>query len=255
MTLDQLLVFGYIGYKFCIDKIETVGNRVGITYTKNALTIFIIGLVLCAAVSYLLGTLNFAIIISKLKYKDDIRNYGSGNAGMTNMMRTYGRAAGIFTFLGDLLKAVVAVLVARFLFGDIFAYIAMFFCILGHAFPCWYKFKGGKGVAVTCAAILCLDQIPFLCLLIIFVLIVALTKYLSLGSIMSVLMYPLILSAFYSLHPYPAYSMPFAMISSTLVTFLVLFLHRDNMKRLLNKTENKFSFKKKGTQSDKAMEE
>lgn len=250
MTIADLNAFGLLGYKYCIDPISK-GNSEQIIFTPNAPYILVIAAILCAAFAYLLGTLNFAIIISKVKYNDDIRKYGSGNAGMTNMMRTYGRAAGIFTFVGDLLKAVVAVLVARLLFGDVYAYIATLFCIIGHAFPCWYKFKGGKGVAVACAAILCLDQLPFVCLLVVFVLIVAITKYLSLGSIMAVLMYPLFLNAFYGLHSYSLFTKPFALICSVIITCLVLFLHRENMKRLLNKTENKFSFKKKGTQSDK----
>lgn len=250
MTFAQLNAFGLLGFKYCIHK---TGEE--LAFTQNALTIYIIAAVLCAVMSYFLGSMNFAIIISKLKYKDDIRKYGSGNAGMTNMLRTYGRAAGICTFLGDLLKAVAAVLISRLLFGDPFGYIATLFCVIGHAFPCWYKFKGGKGVAVACAAILCLDQLPFVCLLIVFILIVAITKYLSLGSIMSVLMYPLFLDAFYSLHPYPMFSKPVATICSVLITCLILYLHRDNMKRLLNKTENKFTFKKKGTRSDKITED
>ena len=104
-------------------------------------------------VPYFLGSINFGIIISKLFHGEDIREYGSGNAGMTNMLRTYGKRDAAITLIGDALKAVVAVILGRILFGISGGYVAGLTCILGHAFPCYYKFKGGKGVVVTAATI------------------------------------------------------------------------------------------------------
>ncbi len=106
---------------------------------------------------YFLGSMNFAVIISRIKFHEDIRTKGSGNAGATNMSRTYGKAAGIATFLGDILKTIVPVFLARILVGDIFGYLAGLMCALGHAFPCYYKFKGGKCVAVTAAVLLIME--------------------------------------------------------------------------------------------------
>ncbi len=242
MTLASLRAYGLLGLKL-------MGEDGSLS-----LGFFVIGTLVCAVIAYLLGGLNFAIIISKIKYHDDIRKYGSGNAGMTNMMRTYGRAAGIFTLLGDLLKAVVAVLLTELLMGEVAAHIAGFACMLGHCFPCWYGFKGGKGLAVAAAMILSLEPVVFLVVFIVFVLIVLITRYISLGSIMGGLMYPIVLKAFYPHTHLPQYysSLYFIiMICSVLTTLLLLFMHRENMKRLLAGKENKFSFKKKGTQNDK----
>lgn len=239
MTFNDIRLYGMIGFNNAVDGV----------YSSQ---LFIIGAIIMAAVAYMMGSLNFAIIISKVKYRDDIRKYGSGNAGMTNMMRTYGTAAAVFTFLGDILKAVVSVLLAEFLFGETIAYIAGVACVLGHAFPCWYKFKGGKGVAVSAAMILTLEPLVFLFVLLIFLIVVLITRYISLGSIMAALMYPLLLSEFYpAIHAAGgAILYPVIFISSIIVMVLVLFLHRENMKRLLDGKENKFSFKKKGTQND-----
>ena len=241
MTFASLRAYGLLGLKFAAKD------------GSLSLDFLIIGTLICAAIAYLLGGLNFAIIISRVKYRDDIRKHGSGNAGMTNMMRTYGRAAGIFTLLGDLLKAVVAVLLTEMLMGEVSAHIAGLACMLGHCFPCWYGFKGGKGVAVAAATILSLEPIVFLIVLIVFIIVVAVTKYISLGSIMGGLMYPLVLKAFYPHTHLPQYysSLYFViLICSVLTTLLLLYMHRENMKRLLAGKENKFSFKKKGTQND-----
>ena len=110
------------------------------------LWLWISAIVFCAVLGYLLGSINCAVVISKLKYGDDIRKHGSGNAGATNMSRTYGKSAGIATLLGDVLKTVAAVSVARFLCGDVIAYMTGMFCALGHAFPCYYGFRGGNAL-------------------------------------------------------------------------------------------------------------
>lgn len=204
--------------------------------------------ILCAVgaiVAYLLGGLNFAIIISKCKYKDDIRRYGSGNAGMTNMLRTFGKSAAALTLLGDMAKAAVSVLIGMILAGESGAYIAGFFCVIGHSFPCYYGFKGGKGIVVTATTLLFLQPVVFLILFLIFVLLVASTKYLSLGSIIGMMLYPILLDRMYTFLTGKEEAGMVVAIVSVLNALLVVWLHRENLKRLWNGTENKFSLKKK----------
>ena len=199
----------------------------------SVFAVFIIG--------YLLGSLNFGVIISKAFYHDDVRNHGSGGSGATNMLRTYGKLPAAMTFLGDGLKAALAVLIGAIFLGHnpIYAgtYIGGMASVIGHCFPVYYKFKGGKGVASTFFMVLCTEWRVGLICLAIFVIIVAGTKFVSLGSIMSVLVYPLILNRMtgYGLHN----------IIAILLALLVVYLHRKNIMRLMNGKENKISFKSK----------
>lgn len=252
ITLETIRMYGLYGLRF----FEFGGEGENFYYdiSKDVMLGFVVIFIACALIGYLLGSLNFAIIISRLKYHDDIRKYGSGNAGMTNMMRTYGRAAGIVTFVLDILKGVVAVYIAWFALGEAGGHFAGLCCMLGHCFPVWYKFKGGKGVAVGAAMILCLEPVIFLFVLVIFVVIVALSRYISLGSIMAVLMYPVLYNNISSLRAPSTFGFV-AMLCSILTAALVLFQHRENMQRLLNHTENKFSFKKKGEKKVKEAAE
>lgn len=214
----------------------------GETYGVH-IALLILSFVVVALAAYLLGSLNFALIISKFKFRDDIRRHGSGNAGMTNMLRTYGKTAAGFTFLGDAVKAALAIVIGGLLNGVIGAYTAGFFCILGHMFPIFYKFKGGKGVVTSAVMILMLDWRVFLILAVIFFSIVLSTKYMSLGSVMGILIYPLLLYNFNG----PGISILFALAT----TVLVVFMHRENIKRLLEHRENKISFGSKKPKSDK----
>ncbi len=200
------------------------------------LTLFLGGYLLCIIIPYLLGSMNFGILISKLFYKDDIRNFGSKNAGMTNMLRTYGKSAAALTLLGDALKAVLAVYFGRLIFGIDGGYTAGFFCITGHAFPIYYRFKGGKGVVTAAAMIAVLNPFVFLILLVIFLLLVMATKFISLGSVICIMLYPILLNRVTGPN--------FSNIIAILIMLLVVFLHRSNIKRLLNGTESKVSFKK-----------
>ena len=196
--------------------------------------------VVAGAAAYFLGSMNFAVIISKYKFHDDIRRYGSGNGGMTNMLRTYGKAAAGFTLLGDAAKAAVSVLIGTLLAGEAGAYIAGLCCVVGHSFPIYYGFKGGKGIVVTAVTILCLNPLVFLVLFILFALIVAGTKYLSLGSIIGVLIYPLLLNRMYPLTHHGMSEGIVAAVVSILNAVFVVWLHRENIKRLMSGTENKF---------------
>lgn len=211
------------------------------------LWIWILGLILCGILSYLLGSLNFGIIVSRLAYKDDVRNYGSGNAGMTNMLRTYGKGAAVVTLLCDAAKAAIAILViGRMSAGFWGAYTAGLCCIIGHAYPIFFGFKGGKGVVTTAVMVLCLDPIVFATLIIIFVIIVATTKYISLGSCICAMIYPLVL--------HRMTGSGFHILIATAVAAFIIYLHRSNIKRLREGTENKVSFKSK-KKSDKVTED
>lgn len=196
----------------------------------------------CIIVGYLIGSLNSAIILSRLMYHDDIRKYGSGNAGMTNMMRVYGKTAAGLTLLFDILKTGIAVWIGILLLGHHAAYTAGAACVVGHCYPLYYKFKGGKGVAVTAGLCLFANPPVFLILFIIFAIVVGFTKYISLGSIMSLLFFPLMLRSFYQLFGQPV---PLTVLVPALfITVLVILQHRENIKRLWAGEENKFSFKK-----------
>lgn len=211
-------------------------------------------LILGCLLAYLLGSFNFAAFISKRKFKDDVRNHGSGNAGMTNMLRTYGKKAALFTLLGDVGKAVIAVFIGLLLVGDQGGYFAGLLCIFGHAFPIFYRFKGGKGVACTAAVVLVLEPVVFLFLFIVFAGVFLLTKYVSLASIMAMLFYPVILSRFYSVGHADMLGADSALplhvsLTAILIAVFVIFLHRANIKRLYNRQENKtVLFKKKKKQ-------
>ena len=233
MSIDQILSIGFIG-KY-INSIAEKGE------THQAI-IWAVGALLCAVIAYLLGSLNFAIIISGRSYKQDIRNYGSKNAGMTNMMRTYGKKAAALTLLGDALKAVLAGVAGYALLGHHGAYIAGCACVIGHMFPVYYKFKGGKGVVTAAVSILMCNPFVFLIVILLFVIIVAATKYISLGSIMCSIIYPFLLNAV-SKFANGGNPSPFV-IYALLIAVLVVFKHKENFKRLREGKESKFSFKK-----------
>ncbi len=204
------------------------------------------------AVAYIFGSVNTAVVLSKLMYGEDIRTKGSGNAGMTNMMRTYGKGPAALTLLGDMLKTLLGMFFGTCMLGVNGAYIAGLFCVLGHIAPIFYHFRGGKGVAATAMMLLYLNWFVFLVMLVIFVLIVASTKYLSLGSVMGMLIFPLVLNRFDTVEQ----DRGLRLIVSLVVMSLVVFMHRSNIKRIMNGTENKFAFKKtKKKQSDESENE
>ena len=243
--LDVFFTNGFIG-----DYFFNVGGTL-------ANVLMIVGLVVVVVSAYLLGSINFAIIISSRSYKQDIRNFGSKNAGMTNMMRTYGKRAAGFTLLGDALKAVVSCLIGYAIVGQLGAYIAGLCCILGHVFPVYYRFKGGKGVVTAAVTVLMCDPFIFLILFALFVIIVLWTKFISLGSIICMLLYPLILSATSTFvlkmegqdgtSPYVIYTVIMAVV--------IVCKHWTNIKRLREGTESKFSFKKSVKTTEEKVED
>lgn len=211
--------------------------------------IFISAMVLTAVAGYLLGSLNSAIIVSKTLYHKDIRQFGSGNAGLTNMFRVYGKKGALLTLLGDVLKQIVSVFIGILVAGQTGAYIAGLFCMIGHIFPVYYGFKGGKGVLTAATMILIIDPIIFLVLIVVFAVVLLFTQYVSLASIIAAITYPA--AVFYAAklrtgNAPDIYSMLFALF----VGLIVIFMHRSNIFRIFNNEESKFSFKNKPQAQD-----
>ena len=205
-------------------------------YFEDKLPLYIAILVGVAIVSYLLGSLNFGVIISKLRGKD-VRESGSGNAGATNMTRLYGKKIGILTFVGDALKAVLSCILGIVLVGSLGGFVAGFFCVVGHAFPVYFKFKGGKGVACMAAVVLVTSPVCFLILLAIYIVLLLGFKMVSFASVMTVIIYPFLLSSTngYGLQ----------IIVALFCSILVVFLHRENIARIFHHEEPKISLGKK----------
>lgn len=210
---------------------------------SNPIPVFLIALAWMIA-SYLIGSINFSILISKLAFNDDIRKYGSQNAGSTNMNRVYGAKLGVFTLIGDVSKGLVTVLLAKLFFGNNVAAFCGFCCMMGHCFPIYYRFKGGKGVATAGGVILALEPIAGCLTLLVFVVVTLGMHYVSLGSMMAGFFYPIFLSNVYNI----IFNRPptaLMMISAVAMAILLIARHHSNIKRLLNGTENKFYLKKK----------
>ena len=203
--------------------------------------------VLIAAVSavqaYLLGSIDTGILVSKFLYHDDVRKYGSGAAGMTNMLRTYGKKAAFLTGLGDFFKGTASVLIARTIIGSLGVelpfdggWVGAIGVLLGHLFPIFFHFKGGKGILAACGAILLMNPDLFVVLFIGFVPIAFITRIVSLASVLGASAYPILVYIKCRLigRP-PLLDVTFALICVA----LILYMHRENIKRLLNGTEKK----------------
>ncbi|HPE94607.1 MAG TPA: glycerol-3-phosphate 1-O-acyltransferase PlsY [Bacillota bacterium] len=205
--------------------------------------LFVLAFLLVLSAAYLLGSLNFGIIISTKKYGTDVRTLGSGNAGSTNMLRNFGKKAAALTFLGDTLKAVAAVIIGRLLLGETGAYISGLFCILGHLFPCYFRFKGGKGVATAAAMILIIDPVIFAAVIVMFLLVLLITRYVSLSSIMAAFIYPAVMYFRYQLSG--TYPPTLSFVCAITIAFLIIIMHRENIKRLFRGREPKLVLRKK----------
>ena len=204
------------------------------------LTILVVGVI-----SYLIGSLNCSILISRL-FNKDVRDTGSGNAGATNMARTFGTAVGIATMLGDFLKTLIPLLLTRLIFKDESYWQAMvafsgFCCALGHIYPIYFGFRGGKAVTVVGMVFLVVDWRCFAVGISVFILMVALTRYVSLGSIMAAFAGPITMF-FICRKASDGYYVVGCLLALAL---MILWLHRGNVQRLFNGTERKFEFKKK----------
>ena len=193
-----------------------------------------------AVLSYLLGCINGAIATSHIFYHDDVRRHGSGNAGLTNFYRNYGAKCAPMVIAFDMLKAVGAVLLGNYFLGYLLGwgaagkYFGALFCVIGHMFPVFYGFKGGKGILCSGTLLLLLDWRIALVGWGAFVVLWLTTRYVSLGSVSAAAVFPVM--------THLVFGDAFATAFSVLIAALVLFAHRENIKRLLNGTENKFRF-------------
>lgn len=242
-------MFGLLGDPFLNGLIPVIAAKS--PGMENAF--FVAGLVLTALVAYILGSFNFALILSKRMYGEDIRNFGSKNAGTTNMARIYGKKAALFTILGDIMKGVVAVFFGSLFMGAVLGgFLAGLFCVIGHIFPVFYKFKGGKGVATAAAVILMVNYQVFIIMISLFILTVVLTRYVSLGSCLAAAIFPFLTYNFVTV-PAAKNGVPHggvAFIISLIIAILVISKHHTNLYRLFNGKESKFSFKKKEKSDD-----
>ena len=178
-------------------------------------------------------------IVSKVTLGKDIRNYGSGNAGLTNAYRTMGAGKTLFVLLGDIAKGAAAISIGALLVGPVGKLVAGIFVILGHMFPVYFGFRGGKGVLVGAVMLLLFDWRIFLIAFVLFFLAVAVTRWISLGSILGAVSFPITTLLFYRDSVLTA--MAFGMAVA------VIFMHRSNIMRMLHGEENRFSFKSKKT--------
>jgi len=197
-------------------------------------------------IAYFCGCFNGAVIVSKYILRDDVRNHGSGNAGLTNFHRTFGGGLTFVVILCDVLKAVVAVLIGAWLMSDLEGasllgkYWGALWCLLGHMFPCMFHFKGGKGILSGGTIALMIDWRIALVVWGGFLLLVLLTRYVSLGSVWAGASFP-----FATWFCFPG--QPLVIVLGFICGGLVVWQHRANIKRLLSGTENKFSFHRKKT--------
>lgn len=221
----------------------------------------ILALLITAAAAYLLGSCNSAIIVVRLLKREDIRQHGSRNAGLTNTLRCFGKIPALLTLIGDLAKGIIAAVIGIFVFKlllgenfsemyfldeDAVAYIAGLFAIIGHIFPIYYGFKGGKGVLVACSVLLVIDPVTFCIVIPFFIIVVAVTRYVSVASISSAVVYPII--TFFVHRFYYELNLDLSLLHTgltVLTSVLLIYMHRSNIKRLVDGTENKFGAKKK----------
>ena len=205
--------------------------------------------IIIAIIAYLIGSINFSVIISKKMAGFDVREKGSGNAGTTNMLRSVGKKGAAITLICDILKGVVAILIAMFIGWafkvenqSLLVQIAGIAVVIGHTFPIFFGFKGGKGVATSLGILIMTNwQIGLICLVFGIVLI-ALTRMVSLGSCTAAILFP-VLTLFISENYIVSQGSGY-FVYSVILAIIVLFNHRSNIKRILSGTENKISFKK-----------
>lgn len=227
----------------------------------------VLSLILTAVLSYLWGSLNSAIIVVRLLKGEDIREKGSGNAGLTNVIRVYGKGTGIITLLCDLLKGVAAVAAARlivtnvagvdFFGGDkiFIGYVAGLFVMIGHIFPLYYGFHGGKGVLIAATTLIAMDPLTCLVSVSVFLIVMMITKYVSVGSICAAVTYPLFTLIHQSINSaqYPGHIQNFVM--TAIIGALIIYMHKPNIERLKAGTENKVGQKKKAQSENSTVNE
>ncbi|WP_188887622.1 glycerol-3-phosphate 1-O-acyltransferase PlsY [Paenibacillus radicis (ex Gao et al. 2016)] len=196
--------------------------------------------IIAVVASYLLGSISFSIVIARLVKGIDIREHGSGNAGATNTIRVLGKGPGLLVFVLDIAKGIAAVLIGRLLgpddLGDWTAVLSGLAAIVGHNWPIWFRFKGGKGIATTVGVMVTLAFVPALIAGVIAIASIAITRYVSLGSLLFAAFVPLLIGLIH-------YSLPLLLVSLLLCVFAFV-RHRTNIVKLVQGTENKLGAKK-----------
>ena len=203
--------------------------------------------------AYLLGSVDTGILVSKFVYHDDVRNHGSGAAGMTNMLRTFGKKAAAMTATGDVLKGVLAVCIGRWLFQLLPAdagvspylgvYLAAIFAVLGHLYPLYFGFKGGKGVLVAAGAILAIQPVLLPFLAIIFLVCLIPTGMVSLGSVTMAAAYPILTWVYCGLKGYAVGDTVVCVAGALIMGGMVIYMHRSNIQRIREGKEYRFGRK------------
>ena len=212
--------------------------------------------VLTALEGYLLGSILFGVLVSKTMFNEDVRTHGSGNAGMTNVLRTYGKLPAAFTVLGDVGKSVAAANLGRMLFAALIgtdtllapvcgAYLAAIFCMIGHSRPLYFGFKGGKCVLVGAGAALSISPIVCGILLLVFLIQFAFSRIVSLWSIIVAAMFPIVTLIYWILLGANTPTVLFNTLCCVIMASMVIWLHRANIDRLKNGTEYRFGSKNK----------
>lgn len=204
----------------------------------------------CLIIGYLLGSINTSVIVGKF-FGIDIRKRGSGNAGATNTLRTLGKKAAVIVLLGDALKTVISVLIARLIAYFVFKgeqnltlyaqYLAGLGSVLGHNFPVYFGFRGGKGIVTSISCIFMLDWKIGLIIFVIGISLMVITRYVSLGSIVGSFLYPVIVIAF-NFNNKEEY-VPYYIALSVVIGGLAIYRHRANLGRLIKGTESKLGSK------------
>ena len=224
---------------------------------------FIVCMIAAILVPYLLCGINTAIIVTKIKSGKDIRDLGSGNAGLTNTLRTQGKAAAVFVLIGDILKGVLSIIIIHLLFRyltgiDTYShsdgwtwinYLSGIFAVKGHVFPVYYGFKGGKGILVTFASMLAINWIAGVAPFIVFVIVVAVSRYVSLGSIIAAAFYPFAVLVLSLIQNDPCAWINFGL--SAMIGAMLIFMHRENIKRLMTHTDKKLGQKSEENEAAK----
>ncbi len=215
---------------------------------------YLAAFVLTALVGYLLGGVVFGVLISKVFYHDDVRTHGSGNAGMTNMLRNYGKGAAAATAVGDVGKSVAVVFLGRAIMAALLpnspldpvcgAYLAGIFAVIGHCKPVFFGFKGGKGVLVGAGSALATEPLVCLGLLAIFLVEVSITRIVSLGSIIIAGLYPVVTVCYLAWQGANLPTLAVSGLCTAVMGVMVIWMHRSNIQRLRDGTEYRFGQKK-----------
>lgn len=221
---------------------------------------YLIPFFIVSLVAYLIGCINSSILVTKLfKVQKDIRNLGSGNAGFTNVLRTMGKKMAIITFLGDFLKGILAIGLCQWIMSCFFknidykdvsvysSYLCCLMCVIGHIYPCFFGFKGGKGILTAWSAMLLIDWRVFLTLITVFIIVILISKIVSLASVIAAISYPISVFLFSCLSEYKFscyFEFLFPTLVALLISIIILIKHRSNILRLLNGTEKRISVHK-----------